>query len=180
MKKGQEGPDDLLQWMIRKAPTYNMSDQDLAQMQLTLSMAAIHTTTLSVADILSELAIRPNLVAELRAEIIYVLQKGSGGGGFQPSTHELYQMKLLDSVMRESQRVNPVAQRKELTRLLAKTITDFHRTICAHCYEAYHSQRWHTYSEGLDNRSFTRNYDAGSKAIPRSGGIPLFYPCLMG
>lgn len=110
MQSGDKGPDDLLQWMIRKAPAYNMTDQDLAQMQLTLSMAAIHTTTLSVADILSELAIRPHLVSELRAEVLGVMQQGSGN--FQPSTHELYQMKLLDSVMRESQRVNPVAQRK--------------------------------------------------------------------
>lgn len=106
--------------MIRKAPTYDMTDQDLAQMQLTLSMAAIHTTTLSVADILSELAIRPDLVSDLRAEILHVLQKGSDGRIFQPSTHDLYQMKLLDSVMRESQRVNPVAQRKELALPLAK------------------------------------------------------------
>lgn len=120
MKKGDEGPDDLLQWMIRKAPTYDMTDQDLAQMQLTLSMAAIHTTTLSVADILSELAIRPDLVSDLRAEILHVLQKDSDSRRFQPSTHDLYQMKLLDSVMRESQRVNPVAQRKELALPLAK------------------------------------------------------------
>lgn len=117
MKVGDEGPDDLLQWMIRKAPAYSMTDQDLAQMQLTISMAAIHTTTLSIADILSELAIRPDLVAELRAEIVRVLQKGSGGKSLQPSTHDLYQMKLLDSVMRESQRVNPVAQRKSLPKL---------------------------------------------------------------
>lgn len=112
MKRGDARSDDLLQWMIQKAPAYNMTDKDLAQMHLTLSMAAIHTTTLSVADILSELAIRPDIVFELRAEILCVLQNGKGDGKFQPTTHDLYQMKLLDSVMRESQRLNPVAQRK--------------------------------------------------------------------
>jgi hypothetical protein len=44
---GYEAPDDLLQWTINKAPRFDemKSDTDIAQMQLRISFAAIHTTT---------------------------------------------------------------------------------------------------------------------------------------
>jgi cytochrome P450 len=44
-KKGEEEPDDMLQWMIAKAEEQNITDVALAETQLTLSLAAIHTTT---------------------------------------------------------------------------------------------------------------------------------------
>lgn len=48
MKAGQEMPDDSLQWMLNKVDEYGLSDEALAETQLNLSMAAIHTTTLTV------------------------------------------------------------------------------------------------------------------------------------
>jgi hypothetical protein len=46
-KPGYEAPDDLLQWTINKASRFDeiKSDDDIAQMQLRLSLAAIHTTS---------------------------------------------------------------------------------------------------------------------------------------
>jgi cytochrome P450 len=46
-KPGYEAPDDLLQWTINKASKFDeiKSDNDIAQMQLRLSLAAIHTTS---------------------------------------------------------------------------------------------------------------------------------------
>lgn len=42
-----EAPDDMLQWTINKAPKWPeiKSDNDISQMQLRLSLAAIHTTS---------------------------------------------------------------------------------------------------------------------------------------
>jgi cytochrome P450 len=99
-------PDDMLQWTINKATKFNESDEALADLQLTLSMAAIHTTTLQTTDILGELAIRPDVVEELRDEVRRVMADNDG----TITTHALFEMKLLDSVMRETQRVNPLNQ----------------------------------------------------------------------
>jgi cytochrome P450 len=52
---------------------------------------------------LYDLVVRPDLVQELRKEIKSVLDANDG----VLSTHALFEMKLLDSVMKESQRTNP-------------------------------------------------------------------------
>lgn len=54
---------------------------------------------------LFELAIRPELVDEIRAEVRSVLE--ANGGEMTPSA--LYQMRLTDSFLRETARVNPQA-----------------------------------------------------------------------
>lgn len=106
MENGSDLPDDMLQWMMNKAEANGVSDERLAQLQLDLSLAAIHTTTMAVTDLLCDVVIRPDLVNELRAEIKRVLDDHDGVA----TTHALYEMKLLDSVMRESQRWNPISQ----------------------------------------------------------------------
>lgn len=46
-----EKPDDMLQWLIDALPKYrDRNSQDLARVQLGLSFAAIHTTTLSATN----------------------------------------------------------------------------------------------------------------------------------
>jgi cytochrome P450 len=47
MREGKELPDDMLQWMMNKTEDFALSDDDLAVIQLNLSLAAIHTTTLT-------------------------------------------------------------------------------------------------------------------------------------
>ncbi|KAK6856185.1 hypothetical protein PG995_008336 [Apiospora arundinis] len=106
MKNGSELEDDMLQWMLNKAESNGVSDDRLAELQLSLSLAAIHTTTMAVTDLLNDVVIRPELVDELRAEIKQVLRNNDG----VLTTQALYEMKLLDSVMRESQRWNPISQ----------------------------------------------------------------------
>lgn len=94
MESGGELPDDLLQWMMKKADEHKYTDVMLADAQLTLSMTAIHTTTSALMDTVCELVIRPDLVSEIRDEIRYVLE--AEGGSF--TTNALFNMKLLDSV----------------------------------------------------------------------------------
>ena len=51
-RKGEEMPDDVLQWMINKCDKYGSSDpRDLAMEQLELSQAAIHTTTMTATKV---------------------------------------------------------------------------------------------------------------------------------
>lgn len=41
----KDAPSDMIQWLVNKAPKFGVtSDEKLAEVQLTLSMAAIHTT----------------------------------------------------------------------------------------------------------------------------------------
>ncbi|KAK9416187.1 putative Ent-kaurene oxidase [Seiridium unicorne] len=103
MKEGKKLPDDMLQWMMYKTAEYKVSDDDLSLIQLNLSLAAIHTTTVTTILALYDLVVRPDLVKELRTEIKTVLDANDG----VLSTHALFEMKLLDSVMKESQRTNP-------------------------------------------------------------------------
>ena len=47
MAKGEKLPDDMLQWMLNKSTEEELPDTALANLQLGLSLAAIHTTTLT-------------------------------------------------------------------------------------------------------------------------------------
>lgn len=49
MREGRDLPDDMLQWMLSKSKDFNLSDDELSTIQLNLSLAAIHTTTLTCA-----------------------------------------------------------------------------------------------------------------------------------
>lgn len=49
LKEGRPVPDDMLQWMIEKADKHGITDVGhLTSMQLLLTFAAIHTTSMSV------------------------------------------------------------------------------------------------------------------------------------
>ncbi|KAK3937790.1 cytochrome P450 [Diplogelasinospora grovesii] len=126
MARGEEMPDDMLQWMLEKSvPGHNPTtetkmedDAEMAFLQLTLSMAAIHTTSMTATHILYDIAAHPEIISDLRDEIKTVLKETDG----VMSTHALFQMKLLDSVMRESQRVNPLSMAR-FARYVEKPIT---------------------------------------------------------
>jgi cytochrome P450 len=93
----------MMQWLI----TRNTSDgtpldvNTLAKNQLTLTFAAIHTTTMNTTNILYTLATTPEYIGPLREEIQRVLSENDG----QLSTRALQQMEKLDSYMKEVNRV---------------------------------------------------------------------------
>jgi hypothetical protein len=60
----------------------------------------------TATDILRELVVRPKVVAEVRDEVKKVLEENND----VLDNHALFKMKLLDSVMRESQRLNPFSE----------------------------------------------------------------------
>ncbi|EED16415.1 cytochrome P450, putative [Talaromyces stipitatus ATCC 10500] len=90
--------DDAIEWFEKEA---NGQDYDPVSAQLILSVAAIHTTTDLTCQTLTQLAQNPEILAPLRKELVDVLQEH----GWKKTS--LYNMKLLDSVVKESQRLKP-------------------------------------------------------------------------
>ncbi|KAK2029114.1 cytochrome P450 [Colletotrichum zoysiae] len=101
----EDKPKDMLQWLIEKSDKFGAKqDEDIAMVLILLGVAAIHTTTMAVTQTLYDLiGYCPEVIPELREEIRSVQAAHNG----VLNTEALYQMKLLDSIMRESQRLNP-------------------------------------------------------------------------
>lgn len=93
--------DDTVEWAEKAADGL---PYDAAAVQLLFSMAAMHTTTDLMTQVILDLAERPDVVAPLRAEIEQVL---SEEGGWTKAA--LHKMRLLDSVLKECQRMKPAS-----------------------------------------------------------------------
>ncbi|KXH34975.1 ent-kaurene oxidase [Colletotrichum simmondsii] len=119
-KEDTEIPEDMLQWFIVKSSKFGMGrNEQLAETQLSLSVVAIHTTTMAATHTLYDIAARcPDVIPALRKEVQSVLAANEN----EWSTSALFQMKLLDSVLRESQRFNP-ASLISFMRTITKPVT---------------------------------------------------------
>ncbi|KAK2739055.1 hypothetical protein FQN55_009588 [Onygenales sp. PD_40] len=97
--KPQERYVDALQWMedCAKGRSY-----DPAIAQLSFSLAAIHTTSDMLTQVILDLCQHDEIIQELRDEIITVIRED----GWKKTT--LYKLKLMDSVIKESQRIKPI------------------------------------------------------------------------
>lgn len=91
--------DDAIEWAEEESAR---SKYDPALFQLSIAGAAIHTTTDLVTQVILNILPKPDLVAALRAEIIDVLSRE----GWAKTS--LYNLKLMDSVMKETQRLKPI------------------------------------------------------------------------
>ncbi|KAJ4357135.1 uncharacterized protein N0V89_001710 [Didymosphaeria variabile] len=98
--KGENVPayNDAIDWVESESQG---RPYDPAAFQLLLSFAAIHTTTDLLCQTLLLLSNEPELIAPLRDEIINVLRVE----GWKKSA--LFNMKLLDSAIKEAQRIKP-------------------------------------------------------------------------
>jgi cytochrome P450 len=92
--------NDAIDWMedIAKGRPYNP-----AISQLLLSMAAIHTSADMLTQILFDIASQADLIKALRQEIITITRENGW------SKISLYKLVLMDSTIKESQRLKPVA-----------------------------------------------------------------------
>ncbi|KAK7746226.1 hypothetical protein SLS62_009442 [Diatrype stigma] len=97
--KGEPVPkfDDAIEWAVMEDPR-----SDPAVTQIVLSLVAIHTTTDLVQQTMMRIAQNPELFGALREEVIRVL----GAQGLKKTA--LYELKLMDSVLKETQRLKPV------------------------------------------------------------------------
>ncbi|KAJ5223938.1 hypothetical protein N7468_008480 [Penicillium chermesinum] len=91
---------DAIQWL---EDTAKGRKYDPAAAQLALSAAAIHTTTDLFTQTLLDICGRDDLIRDLREEIITVVK----AEGWKKTT--LYKLKLMDSVIKECQRLKPMA-----------------------------------------------------------------------
>lgn len=95
--------DDAIEWFEKAAKG---RPYDPVGAQLILSVGAIHTTSDLTCQTMTHLAQNPEILEPLRKEIVDTLQQH----GWKKAA--LYNMKLLDSVIRESQSLKPVTNGK--------------------------------------------------------------------
>ncbi|KAF4499445.1 Ent-kaurene oxidase [Fusarium agapanthi] len=89
---------DSLEWFEKEYEKH-----DPAKEQIAVSIVAYHTTSDLLAETLLNLCQYPALLQELREEIVSVL---TAEGGLTKAA--LYNLKLMDSVIKESQRMRPI------------------------------------------------------------------------
>lgn len=102
-----QAPDDMLQWMINRAPK-NIILSEIARSQLILTFAAIHTTTMTATNIVFSLAVTPEYIEPLREEIRNAMADNNG----QITTRTLQQLVKMDSYMKEVTRHYPASVSK--------------------------------------------------------------------
>ncbi|KAE8423996.1 cytochrome P450 [Aspergillus pseudocaelatus] len=98
--KTPERYNDAMEWLeeCAKGRSY-----EPAFGQIIFSVAAIHTTSDMLTQVLYDLCGRDELIRALREEVITVVQEE----GWKKPT--LYKLKLMDSVLKESQRLKPIS-----------------------------------------------------------------------
>ena len=98
-------PYDFMQWFhernLAEGSPYDLKGQ--AHMQLLISLASIHTTSMCCTHVLYDLAFRPEYLEPLRQEI----DEAFASEGGQLCNAALQRLQKLDSFMKESQRFNP-------------------------------------------------------------------------
>ncbi|KAI1263498.1 trichothecene C-8 hydroxylase [Xylariaceae sp. FL1019] len=91
--------NDGLEWLDENAKG---EPYDAAILQLALSMVAMHTTTDLLTQCLIDIMTHPEIIEPLRKEVIETMGKGRW------NRTSLQNLKLLDSVLKETQRLKPI------------------------------------------------------------------------
>lgn len=106
---------DMVGWMEEIAQK-KKAKIDLVDGQLFMAFVAVETTSTTVAYLMLDLLDHPDAIPRLRNEIITILR----GNGWKKTS--LQQMKLLDSAMKESQRLHPLNM-INMQRKVTKNVT---------------------------------------------------------
>ena len=113
----REKPQDSLQWVIDAAPNAKEREPSrLVYRVLHINVAAVHTTSVTFLNCIFDLATHPEIHDELRHEVESVIQEK----GF--TKQALNDLKKIDSLMVESQRLSPIASCKPVCFTPCKTI----------------------------------------------------------
>jgi hypothetical protein len=99
----QSGNNDMLQWLVDSAKGKDATSERLVRRMLFLNMAAIYSTALTATNVLLDLCARPDDMEMLREEMVEAVERYGGINGMT-----LNSLKLTDSFMRESRRLNPL------------------------------------------------------------------------
>ncbi|KAI1818687.1 cytochrome p450 monooxygenase [Poronia punctata] len=96
-----EPPADMTSWLVQHAKGDPWSLKYHTRQHIVLNIAAIHTTSGQLSNTLYELAKRPEYLEPLRDEIEH-----HAGPDAVLTKQSLFQMKKMDSFLREAQRMN--------------------------------------------------------------------------
>lgn len=96
-------PPDTLTWTIKEKGQGGWDPDYQARIQILIAVGSIHTTTNALVNTLLDIITNPGVADELRAEYTDVLTANSG----RMNKVALNSLIKFDSVMRESQRLNP-------------------------------------------------------------------------
>jgi cytochrome P450 len=90
--------DDTIEWIEEEAAGRPL---DPAEVQLGFAIAALHTTTELLKQSLLDICAHPELIQQIRREVIEAVQESGW------TTAGLFKMQLLDSAIKETQRMHP-------------------------------------------------------------------------
>ncbi|KAI1086991.1 cytochrome P450 [Rostrohypoxylon terebratum] len=113
---------DTIGWMYEIAKG---KEKDFVAGQLSLTMAAMHTTTETSCSALFDICEYPDVAQQLREEVIQVI----GENGWAKTS--LYKLKLMDSFLKEGQRVRPMGS-STMHRYVEKDIKISDGTVLPH------------------------------------------------
>ncbi|ORY63215.1 cytochrome P450 [Pseudomassariella vexata] len=115
LRRGVKPPKtaDTIGWMYEVARGRHV---DYVAGQLSLTLAAIHTTTEALSTAMLDICEFPETLPELRKEIVEVISEH----GWAKTS--LYKLKLMDSFLKESQRLSPTDM-TSMNRWVEKEIT---------------------------------------------------------
>lgn len=107
-RTGEPREDTLFEWMVKHSVGSEASLEDMAPRQCILTLASIHTTATTVANMLFDIVEHPEWFPVLRDEIDDNIRRNGDLGQGMPVKSWLQQLEKMDSFLLESQRVNPV------------------------------------------------------------------------
>ena len=125
-KKSGNNQDTLLGWMVDNGDEKETSISEMAARQCVLTLASIHTTSMSVSNMLFDLCAHPEWFSVLTEEIDEAVAKYGMLGrdaGMNPKQW-LQTLEKMDSFFVESQRINPPILRTCQTPPLQKKKQD--------------------------------------------------------
>lgn len=160
---------DLLYWMAEEARGHEKDPAFLAGILLKVSFAAIHTSAAAPTQLLYDLCDRPEYVEPLRCEI----EANADGATGLMSRQGFQNLEKLDSIMKESQRFNPLLLGTLYSHVCCEHISPKMLTHPSHIRAAYHERlravRWHGYTSQHDDWGALPCYLDGSKPVPGAG-----------
>lgn len=118
-EKPADEPDTALDWFEEVAASLGQA-YDPTVAQLTFAVAGMHSTADHLCQILIDLRDKPEVVADVRHELVEALAKDGW------SANAMSQLKLMDSIMKESQRMKPINRGQSLVMHLPIKITLHH------------------------------------------------------
>lgn len=158
-------PDDLITWLIEKAPAHDRSVRALTIRVLAANFAALHSTSMAITHALYDLAAYPSHVPALREEVEAVI---NAEGLTKEAIDKMYK---LDSFVKESLRLRGSA-RVNMPRKVVKdftfsngTVIPAGNTIVVAGYAMHHDEENYPNPEQFDGCRFSRMREAEEEKV---------------